>query len=337
MLEGIVGSLDTAGSVLLEQSFMQSLNDVLTSNEGVVSGLINELLELPARAVPTFSKQVADMVDDTQRQTYEYKAPLQSAKNNIISKIPVLSKTLAPKVDTLGRDIKKYGGNNNIFNVFLNPANVNTENISKSAEEIYNIYKDTGDKTIMPRVAPSYINQKGEKVILTSNQKSEFQKISGTTIEKNVEKLLNNSKYKNLSSEEKASVINDIVNYSYAVAKNEVLGIELGDYNTANLYSKIGNLTDYYLLKNQNITADKDSDGKSISGSKKEKTIKYIDSMNMSIPEKAILIKLQNYSFSNYDKEVINYVKNNVSDIKERQQVLETLGFKIRNGKVYSK
>ena len=39
LLEGIVGSLDSAGSILLEQSFLQSINDVLNDNDGVVSGM----------------------------------------------------------------------------------------------------------------------------------------------------------------------------------------------------------------------------------------------------------------------------------------------------------
>lgn len=425
LLESIVGNLDTAGSILLEQSFLTGLNEVLNNNDGVVSGLFKEMLDLPARAIPTFSKQIADLVDGTQRTSYEYGKPIKSALNSMKVKIPGLSKTLAPSVDTMGREIQKYGGKNGIFNVFLNPANVNTENISKSAEEIYRLYKETGNKDIMPRVAPSYINKKGEKIILNSKQKAQYQKESGQIVESSIERLMKTSKYKKLSNADKANTIKEIVNYSYNVAQKKVLGTELSQtYEKAYEYSKIGNISDYYLLKsnidvdnkkesvsnylvNSNLS-DKEmaklygyyysdeetlnnlvtmkipikeyiklnseeftsdyytSNGKSVSGSRKAKVINYINSLNLSIPQKAILIKSQyntyksydkeifNYvnkinisanekkvllksiGFKNYNKDVINYINSQNLSIKDKEKKLKSLGFTVRNGRVYS-
>lgn len=427
LTEAIVSSLDTAGGILLEQSFLQSLNDVLNSNDGVVSGLINEMLELPARAIPTFSKQIADMVDGTQRQTFEYDKPLKSALNSIKAKIPYVSKNLAPTVDTMGREVKKYGDKNNIFNVFLNPANVNTENISESAKEIYRLYKITGNTNLMPRVAPYYINNDNEKIILNSEQRAKYQKDSGKIIESEIQKLLNSENYKKLDDNQKSDVINDIVNYSYNIAQKNLLNKELSNtYKKAYEYSKIGDVSDYYTLKNSidntnsnnkkesiknylvnsklddkqiaklysyyyssenklnsllemnipikefikfdtsNIEGEYDaSTGKTISGSKKTATIKYINSLNLSIPQKAILIKMNyhtyddynnqiiNYinqlnqtanekkvllkriGFDDYDSEVIKYIMSKYSSQEEQETVLKDLGFTIRNGRVY--
>lgn len=337
LLEAILGSLDTAGAILLEQSFLQSINDVLTDNDGFVSGLITEILELPARAIPTFSKQIADMVDGTKRQTFEYDKPIKSAYNYAKSKIPGLSKTLAPSVDTMGREIQKYGGKNNIFNVFLNPANVNTENISESAKEIYRLYEETGDTTIMPRVAPYYV-KKGEKITLNSTQRAEYQKISGKIIEDSIQALLKNSQYKNMSDVEKADIVKDIVDYSYNVAQSEVLDTEISStFEKAYLYSKVGNVYDYYIFKSQEFTSDKDKNGKTISGSKKKKIIKYINSMNISAVNKAILIKFNNYSVEGSDKKIINYINSQNLTKEEKSKILTELGYTIKNGKVYIK
>lgn len=304
LLEGITSSLNSAGSILLEQSFLQSLNDVLTDNDGIFSGLETEILELPARAIPTFAKQIADMTDGTQRQTYEYKQPAKSALNYAKSKLPGISKTLAPKVDTMGREIQKYGGNNNIFNVFLNPANVNTQNISSAAKEIYDVYQKTGDNTIMPRVAPYYVGNGDDRVVFTPLQVASFQKTSGEIIEKSVSKLANNSSYKKLSYEDKAAVLNDIVNYSYNVAKSKVLNTNISsDYAKASDYIKVGgNIGDYYIYRNaiSGLSADKDKNGKSISGSKKEKVIDYINTMNISVKLKLYLIEQNGYSTKGY-------------------------------------
>ena len=428
LLEGIVGSLDSAGSILLEQSFLQSINDVLNDNDGVVSGIINEILELPARAVPTFSKQIADLVDGTQRTSFEYGKPIQSAVNSIKAKIPFISKTLNPTVDTMGREIQKYGGKNNIFNVFLNPANVSTENISESAEEIYRLYKETGETDVMPRVAPYYINQKGEKIMMTGKDRVEYQKISGEIIEDNIKKLINNVSYSNMSDSDKANVVKDIVNYSYNIAKKDVLGLELSNtYQKAYEYSEIGDIGDYYTFKESIDNTDKDTkkasitkflidsdltneqlaylygnyyssdkvlnalvqsnipikeyikfnsetfesdyytNGKTVPNSRKNKVIKYINSLNLSIPQKAMLIKMEYSSFKQYDNQIVKYVNNidcssydkkvilktigftsydkdiintinskNIS-VEEKTKELEELGFKVRNGKVYTK
>ena len=390
LLEGITGSLDTAGSILLEQSFLQSINDVLSDNDGIVSGLINEALELPARAVPTFSKQIADMVDGTQRQTFVYDNPLKSALNNLIVKIPGASTTLAPAVDTMGREIQKYGGKNNVFNVFLNPANVNTENISTAAQEIYDVYKTTGDKTIMPRVAPYYIDSKGNRVNLTPEQRAEYQKVSGKIIEDSIDKMLKNPKYVNATDTEKAAMINDIVNYSYNIAKKEVLNLDTAKtYDKAYEYSKIGNVEDFYVLKNsivdtnatakrqsilnyfnsskltqkqkvtlykdyfdnddvdtmytskidvedyirylmQDIKADKDSNGNSISGSKKSKVIDYVNSLDLSVAQKAILIKTTNtFKFNDYNNEIVDYVSGLNISYSEKVNLLKSLGMEV--------
>jgi hypothetical protein len=362
LLEGIVSSLDSAGSILLDQSFLTSINDVLSDNDGVVSGLINEVLELPARAVPTFSKQIADLVDGTQRQTYEYGNPLKSAVNNIKAKIPGLSKTLAPSVDTMGREVQKYGGKNNIFNVFLNPANVNTENISEGAEEIYRLYKSVGDNSIMPRVAPYYVNSNGEKITLNSQQVADYQKVSGNIIEESMKRIVSDTSYQKMSDTEKANVVKQIIDYSYNKAKQEVLGIGMASqYNKVNQYVENGgNVENYYLNKDeinysiqypekyntitQITTYDKYTEYKEEitnirdnTDNDKEETIKYINSLSLSIPQKAMFIKQYYPSFKEYDEQIIKYIDSQKITITEKQEILEELGFKIKDGKVYSK
>ena len=425
-LEKVISSLDTAGNILLEQSFMESINTALSNNDGLATGIEEAILDLPARAVPTLMKQIVDLTDSTQRQSFEYDKPIQSMINSVKAKIPGLSQTLAPSVDTMGREIQRYGGKNNIFNVFLNPANVSTENISESAGEIYRLYKETGNTNIMPRVAPYYINRDGEKITLNSSQRAQYQKASGNIIEKEIEKLLNNSQYNKMSDEKKSEVISDIVNYSYNVAQKEVLGTELSDtYQKVYAYSKIGDVSDYYAFRNsiddtdndtkkesitnyllnstlsdkelaalygsyysseetledmmtlnipikeyikldsQEFTTDYDSNGKAITNSKKNKIINYVNSLNLSIPQKAILIKSQYSSYDSYDKQIVNYVNSqNLSKFdkatllksigfddynsyiveevnsrnisaKEKEEILDDLGFRIVNGRVY--
>ena len=396
--KAISNSLDVAGNVLFQQSFMESINTVLSNNDGIFTGLIEALSELPSRAIPTFAKQVADMVDGTQRQSFVYDDLKQTAINKVKAKLPGITEELAPSINTLGDEIEKYGGDNSLFNVFLNPSTVNKEHTNEVAEEIYRLYQETGDKAIMPRQVAYYVNSKGEKINLTNEQRAEFQTTSGIMTESNIRALMNSDIYNSLDDTEKAEIVADIVNYSYNKAQSEVVGTELSDtYKSVNGYQNVGgNISDYYLFNHtvnnadsstkketavntlvgmsitdqqkaylytrhysteekanlildseipydnfmiydmQEFVADKDSEGDTISGSRKKKVIRYVNSMNLTIAQKAILIKSTNtFKFNTYNKQVIDYVDSLGLSYDKTVSILEELDMTVQNGKVY--
>lgn len=346
-LEGFLGSVDSAGAILLDQSFLQSISDVLNNQSGVVSGLVQEVTELPARAVPTFLSQINDLVDDTKRQTFTSKNVLKSSIDYAKSKIPGVSKTLAPSVNTMGKEIKKYGGNNNWFNVFFNPANVNTENMDENAEEIYKIYQSTGDKTIMPSVAPYSDTTTGH--IYTPEERAKYQKISGSIISDTVDYLRNyhddntGYDYKSLSAQEKADILSKINSFAKQVAKHEVLGTEISSsYKNAYEYYQHGDLGAYYLdPKGSNYALNNPekysvvtstmtyktykkhskaiSDLRANTDKDKEETINYINNIPESdfsggyddIPvnvKRAMLLKSYYPSYHDYDNQIVSAV-----------------------------
>ena len=243
----------SASNILLEQSFLSSISDVFNSYEGPSAAIKQQIEDLPARATPTFFKQIADMVDSTSRQTYIKGAAGETLKNKVQVKLPGASTSLESQRDTLGREIKKYGGDEDklkyAFNVFLNPANTNKGKPSKAAEEIYEVYKATGDKTIMPRQVGYSENIGGTTRNLTAKERNEWQKMSGEKIEENVKALSQNEKYQKMSDEDKAQVINGIVNYSFAKSKSELFDTQISTmYRTAAKKEEQGiPLYDYYV------------------------------------------------------------------------------------------
>ena len=78
------------------------------------------------------------------------------------------------------------------------------------------------------------------------------------------------------------------------------------------------------------IEADKDEDGKTISGSKKEKVVKYIENLDISDDAKHILFKYEYPSDDTYNYEIIDYL-NSRTDISytEIKAILEELGFTV--------
>jgi hypothetical protein len=102
----------------------------------------------------------------------------------------------------------------------------------------------------------------------------------------------------------------------YAVAKS------LGGYEAYKTYSS--ELFD--------IKADKDSSGKSINGSRKEKVIDYINNLDADYGEKIILFKSEYNADDTYNYEIIEYL-NNRNDIsyEEMATILKELGFTVHS------
>jgi hypothetical protein len=100
----------------------------------------------------------------------------------------------------------------------------------------------------------------------------------------------------------------------------------VGDYST---YSS------YYDHIND-LTADKDENGKSINGSRKEKVFSYIDSLPIDYGQKCILFKSQYKSDDSMNMDIINYLDSR-EDIgyDEMVTILTELGFTVNGNNVY--
>ena len=297
--QSIFNAISQGGNMLYEQSFLQNLKKLLDGDD-IVKGSIEAIADIPASLVPTFIKQIAEVVDPTARTTYEYNNIPKTALNKVVAKIPFASKTLQPATDTMGRNIMKNGAEEgkmpNIFNIFLNPATTAKRKENPSAEEIYRLYKETGDKTVFPRVAPYYETLNKEKVVLTPKQKTKIQQISGTKANSLIAETIKSNAYKKLSDEEKVKIINDLVDYSFGKATNEVIKKDLSPENKS-IQKYIDNgltSSNAVIFKNtiNNIEGKKGIDGKNIEGSSSGQKALAIMKMNVSDDQKNKMLSL---------------------------------------------
>ena len=108
--------------------------------------------------------------------------------------------------------------------------------------------------------------------------------------------------------------------YAYDNPENYAVAKAVGGYDAYKSYS-----SDLYDIK-----ADKDSDGKSISGSRKEKVFEYIDNLDAEYGEKIILFKSEYPSDDTYNYEIIDYL-NSREDISysEMVTILKKLNFTV--------
>ena len=122
----------------------------------------------------------------------------------------------------------------------------------------------------------------------------------------------NNISYKEYTSSDEAK---EIYNYAYNNPEKYSLGM-----------AATNDFKQYYKYKEHinELYADKNSEGKSISGSRKNKVINYVNSLPLDIPQKAMIIRSEYSSFDEYNNDIVSYVdslsipyENKVTILKE--------------------
>ena len=80
------------------------------------------------------------------------------------------------------------------------------------------------------------------------------------------------------------------------------------------------------------IKADKDENGKSISGSRKEKVIDYLNDLDIDYGSRMILFKSEYPADDTYNYDIINYLEeNNAISADDMRTILTELGFKVHD------
>ena len=276
----LTNGFKVAGEVVVDNSFLQGIKELFEA-DSISEGVVNAIVDMPAQFIPTFLSQFATLGDKSKRQTFEYGDKLKSTINQIKAKIPGAKNTLAPTVNTFGEEVENYGGDNSAFNVFLNPANISKANATDTQKELYALYEATKDKTIFPMQAPYYLSDDGEKVNLSSNERSEYQKRSGEYVSKELHALFDSEFYKTLENEDKVEVVNKIVKDANTHAKSKWITTKATkELKKIQEELKDVPMVDYYnaWLAQKDAEGKKNAKGETISGTKKKAKIKAINS-----------------------------------------------------------
>ena len=191
-------------------------------------------------------------------------------------------------------------------------------------------------KSIPTELSYTDDNGKTNSVALSYEQRQSFQEDRGTIAYSTMEAMMNTNGYRYASASEQSALLNRCEEYAYEVAKQNILGsgtapgwvnnaknaerdIGISTEEYLSLYEKYGSAlsgnsyenvkeavrnglsVEEYMTYKENvsgITADKDPNGNTISGSKKEKVISAINSMDLSPSEKDWLYYLNGYAES---------------------------------------
>lgn len=314
---------------LTEMSFMSSVQDVLKSYNSGAKGLSDmgssALTGYISQYIPTLMSQFASSRDEYERSkggnTF-----IEKTKQKLMYKVPGLREKLPKQVNVWGEAKENYRRG---LEAFLNPMNRSTAKIDDTTKEIEKIYEETG--TGMPNMGI-----KKDQLGNTLNEKeyTQFKKTYGKTAKKELDDLIKSSKYKDASTEEKAAMITKIYSYSTHKSKEEYSKKSGVEYEPQTKYYAMIDAFDipfneYVQMGLEDMKADKSSNGKSISGSKKTKVIKAIEESGLTKVQKQAIIKQKGYKTSkNDDYELKREIySSNLSD-EEKNKILEYLKLK---------
>ena len=173
---------------------------------------------------------------------------------------------------------------------------------------------------------------------LSSNTSDEVNSLGLTNREKNnyikTQKDISSIKKKYKDTDDyvgkKQDIIGEIINTNLTDDAKMSLYQDTYKDKFSNYATDLGFDADTYLeYKAQDFSADKDKNGKSISGSKKQKVFDYINSMDVPYEQKLILAKSEYNSFNDNNYEIIEYIENTGMDYDERIELYKALGFKV--------
>lgn len=209
---------------LLEQSTMQNVAKLFNneySEGGAGSNFIDNVIQLPTRYTSGAINDIAKLADDTKREYYSKNKPIDTLKNMMMSKIPVLSEKLPAKYDIFGNEMTRNDSKGQKWvNTLLNPASTT----HRSTNEMYdyinsaNAARDKGaDKNVdnTTQYTPTKISRtfdlsNGAKYDMDNKQFSEASRISGETRNELLNLVQNNEAYKSLSADNRRILLDTL-------------------------------------------------------------------------------------------------------------------------------
>ncbi len=307
-------------------TLLSPLKDKFTANATLDNGNVSKLY---------------DLSDELTKKSNSSKATIEDKlKNKYINNVKT-------EVSKLYKEKRNVQSDLNLTNVEkYNEAKRIQGEINKIARKGLSDYQDVNIYNNYGKVADKeyYLNSKNEWTIIDDEELKELSDL----------KMSDNDKNEYFSAKVSIGTIRSDKEKDSLVKHEEIndllINTNLDDQKKAYLYGKYYSnekildtiiksdidFDEFLKYDSQEITSDYYANGKAVPNSRRNKVIRYINSLNLTIPQKAILIKLEYNSYDAYDRQIINYINNIGISKSEKEEVLEEMGFTIRNGKVYS-
>lgn len=191
-----------------EQTFVVGINRTIDAITDPERSFEKWFSNMAGSAVPTIVADIARATDDKSRRT---EGPIQK----IQSRIPSLAQKLEPRVDVLGQDLPRYGGN--VLETIIDPTRPSKIRQDVVVDELRRLW----DKDV--KVSPTLLGDRNGYKILSQQENTQLWHRAGQLTYRNIFDLIQNPSYKNISDEEKGKLIDKAVKLSKDFARAEAV------------------------------------------------------------------------------------------------------------------
>lgn len=272
---------------------------------------ISQTFGIPLRNLETYTKGILKKF--TPETVYKYDKFFYDGTTNSYAK--ELNEALAVGDDKMA-DI--------ILDLFLTEEKIPVKDaaLRNSLKELY-----AQGFNVLPRSVGKSITYDGEQYALTQSQRKRFREVYQEANEV-VKNLTNKTQFKDAEVEIQAKVIEEIYDYYYKLAIEDLLGVDIVSEKDR-LFYKVFNLEDLVLIIKQAraLVSDKDEDGKTISGSKKRKVQAFINRLKLTAAQKYMIMGYLGYKNSVGLSKVKVYIQSQRLSKAEKEALLEYSGY----------
>lgn len=227
-----VDAIKNIGSVIWETSMLSALNDLISywsyADDPGAYLISKAASSYAGQYIPTIGSKVASVFDDTVRKSYVEEGSGQVASDvnyflqGAAKKVPGARNQLQPMVDMWGNEVSNGSAPERVFQSFLSPGFLKTQDNSPATQEIRRLAKATGDSTVYPAAAEKSYTVRGETRTLTGEEYTRYAKAMGQTRKELVEAAVKLPAYKSMSDSEKSYYIQNVYKYARETARQQV-------------------------------------------------------------------------------------------------------------------
>ena len=213
---------------MINMSMLSGLNDTLDAisySDDKLSAFASETFySLLGQYVPTISGQIARTIDTTQRINYQDKNTGLS-KNMLYfiekmqNKIPYLTFSNDPYLNEFGQENVTESRFVAAIQNFISPGYISKVKDDRVLDELDRL-SEAQDENVLPKKMPKYLGTKEDRVDLTSEQYTTFQRTAGRLSYNIIDNMIDDKRYRQLTAEEQADAIS--IAYSYAKAAGRI-------------------------------------------------------------------------------------------------------------------
>ena len=262
VLEAGVSSLNPVS----EMTMLSGIQSALKTYSGDYAKMAEEvgtntIKNYVSQVIPSILGKIAKSTDKYERATTSTKKntvskAIDSFLNQSAAKIPGARLLLPKKTNVWGEEVESI--NNPLLRTlynFASPATITTVRKDEVDDEIESVYKETGEKSVIPKTYISKeFNYDDKKYRLTNKEYQEYKKIFGELNYDSINSIIGTDAYDNLTENEKASVIKDIYEFNndalkVAYAKAHDIDYESSKKTETQIEDLGGNVGEYYIYK----------------------------------------------------------------------------------------